>query len=152
MKIFLALVFSMTALGCDTQQNEFIPLDHLTFTNSYAKNSVKVSYYVLIDHPSPDGGTLKNEIIRYVKRRLDDGQPADAPRAASLNFVFYEKTGQTAYFIAHKEDPGGLASEEISHHREDYIANYAVRHCEGGVTEKLYLHDGPEETLLDSCS
>lgn len=150
-KIFITLVFLLTAICCDKKKNEFIPLDHMTFTNSYYKNSVKISYYVLINDPDSEDNLLKTEIIRYVKNRLQNNQALKDTNTVSLNFVFYKKTGNTSYFMTHKEDPGGLMSEEISHYKEDYIANYNISKCNGGETEKIYLHDLPEEIVVNDC-
>lgn len=151
-KIFITLTFFLlTTICCDKKKNEFIPLDHMTFTNSYYKNSVKISYYVLINNPAPEDKVLKTEIIRYVKNRMQNNQALKDSNTVSLNFVFYKKTGNTSYFMNHKEDPGGLMSEEISHYREDYIANYNISKCNGGKTEKIYLHDLTEEIVVNGC-
>lgn len=150
-KIFILCFLLLSIMSCDQKKNEFISLDHMTFINSYYKDSVKISYYVLIDHPDPTDKILKKEIIQYVKKKLQNNTSLKEKNTASLNFVFYKKTDNTSYFITHKENSGGLLSEEISHYQEDYIANYYVSKCDGGATEKIYLYSQPEEILANSC-
>ncbi len=148
-KIFIILFLLFTTISCDQKKNEFIPLDHMTFTNSYYQDDVKISYYVLIDHPDASDNILKTEIIQYVRNQLQNNRPLTKKNTVSLNFVFYKKTNNTSYFITHKENSGGLSSEEISHYKEDYIANYYVSKCNGGTTEKIYLYDLPERNCVE---
>jgi hypothetical protein len=150
-KILAAFVLLFTMMSCDKKKNEFIPLDHMTFINSYDKDAVKISYYVLIDNPGISDKKLKTEITQYVKKRLQNNQSLTKTNVRSLNFVFYKKTGNTSYFITHKENSNKMSSEEISHYKEDYVANYDVSKCDGGITEKIYLYDLPEEIVLNSC-
>jgi len=137
--------------GCNKAKTEFISLDHMTFTNSYYKDSVKISYYVLIDHPASEDKILKTEIIQFVKNKLKNNQALKKANTASLNFVFYRKTDNTSYFIKNKEDSGGLASEEISHYKDEYIANYYLSKCNGGTLQKIYMYDLPEEVIINNC-
>lgn len=140
-----------TLLGCVGKTNEFIFLDRMTFTNSYDKNVVKISYYILIDNPEANNEKLKTAIIQYIRGRLRNDQSLEKKDVASLNFVFYKKTGNTSYFIRKEESPGGLSNEEIAHYKEEYIANYYVTKCTGGFIEKLYLCDLPENTVVRNC-
>lgn len=144
-------LFLGVMLACEPEKNEFIALDHLTFTNSYYKNAVKISYYVLMTNPNAKDEKLKSMIVQYVKNRLRNDQSLTKAEVTSLNFVFYKKTGNTSYFIKHKENSGGLSSQEIAHYKDDYIANYYVSKCDGGGTEKIYLHDLPEEMIYSDC-
>ncbi|WP_099768928.1 hypothetical protein [Chryseobacterium sp. 52] len=137
-------------MSCDQKKNEFIPLDHMTFTNSYYKDAVKVSYYILIDNPDSEN-ILKKEIIKYAKQKLLNDKLLAQKNTASLNFVFYKKTSNTSYFITHKENSDGLLSEEISHYQTDFIANYYISKCNDGTMEKIYLYDLPEEIVLNTC-
>ncbi|QXU39781.1 hypothetical protein [Pedobacter sp. D749] len=138
-------------MGCIGKKNEFIFLDRMTFTNSYDKNAVKISYYILINNPEASNEKLKTAIIQYTRGRFRNDQSLKKKDVTSLNFVFYKKTGNTSYFIKNEESPGGLSSEEIAHYKEDYIANYDVTKCTGGFTEKLYLYDLPENTVVRNC-
>ncbi|MGQ7856996.1 hypothetical protein ACUN24_22385 [Pedobacter sp. WC2501] len=140
-----------TLIGCGGTVNEFIFLDHMTFTNLYDKNAVKISYYILIDNPEANNEKLKTAIIQYIRGRLRNDKSLKTKDLASLNFVFYKKTGNTSYFIKNEESPGGLSNEEIAHYKEDYIANYYVTKCTGGFIEKLYLYDLPEDTVVRNC-
>jgi len=142
--------FIIAMMSCDRKKNEFIPLDHMTFINSYYKNSVKISYYILIDNPDSEN-ILKKEIIKYAKKKLQYNKSLAQKNIASINFVFYKKTGNTSYFIAHKENSDGLLSEEISHYQEDFIANYYVSKCKEGTIEKIYMYQLLEETISNTC-
>lgn len=150
-KIISFFFLLSTLMGCVGKTNEFIFLDHMTFTNSYDKNAVKISYYVLIDNPDANNEKLRTAIIQYIRVRLRNDKSLKTKDVASLNFVFYKKTGNTSYFIKNRESPGGLSNEEIAHYKEDYIANYYVTKCTGGFTEKLYLYDLPENTVISNC-
>ncbi|MEJ5049939.1 hypothetical protein WH221_08860 [Chryseobacterium culicis] len=148
-KIITIVCFLLIAMSCDKKKNDFIPLDHMTFTNAYDKNAVKISYYILIDHPEPTENILKKEITKYVENKLKNNRLLAKPETASLNFVFYRKTDNTSYFITNKESAGELLGEEISHYQQDYIANYLVSKCEKGTVEKIYLYNLPEETVAN---
>ncbi len=149
-KFFITFFLILTTMSCDKKKNEFIPLEHMTFINSYYKESVKISYYILIDH-SDSGDNLKKEIIQYAKQKLQHDKYLKQNNTTSVNFVFYKKTGNTSYFISHKENADGLLSEEISHYKEDFIANYYISKCSGGTMEKIYMYEIPEEIILDNC-
>ena len=150
-KILNILLLLFTITSCNKVKTQFISLDHMTFTNSYYKNSVRISYYVLIDNPAATDKILKTEIIQFVKNRLRNNRALTEVNTASLNFVFYKKTNNTSYFIEHKEDSGGLVSAEISHFKDDYIATYYVSKCNGGIIEKIYMYDRPEEVIKNGC-
>ena len=147
----LIVFFMLTFMGCGGKEQKFIPLDHMTFTNSYYKNKIKISYYVLIADPNTDVGQLKKTITRYVKSNLHYHQLMKESRISALNFVFYKKTDNTSYFIKHHEEHNAMGSEEIAHYKDDYVANYNVAKCNGGLTEKIYLFDTPEEIVSTSC-
>ena len=146
--IFL-LFFIIT--GCDDKRDEFISLDKLTFTNDYYKDTVKISYYILINNPNSVKDALKNDIVNYVKSRLKHEKILMQKNVTSIDFVFYKKTNNTSYFMKNKEDPGGFSSEEISHYKEDYIANYHVSKCNNGTIDKIYLYDNQEEVIMNNC-
>lgn len=148
-KMITIVCFLLIALSCDKKHNDFIPLEHMTFTNAYYKNAVKVSYYILIDNPEPTESVLKKEIIKYVENRLKNNKVLAKPETFSLNFVFYRKTDNTSYFIINKESAGELLGEEISHYQQDFIANYVVSKCGKGTIEKIYLYNLPEETVVN---
>jgi len=148
-KIFI--FFFLITIGCNNTKDEFISLDQLTFTNDYYKDSMNISYYILIDHPNTAKDSLKYNIINYVKARLERENLLEQKNMASINFVFYKKTKNTSYFIKNKEDPGGFSSEEISHYQEDYIANYSVIKCNNGSIEKIYIYDIQEEIIINNC-
>ena len=150
-KILNILLLLLTITSCNKAKTQFISLDHMTFTNSYYKNSVRISYYVLIDNPAAEDKILKTEIIQFVKNRLRNNRALTEVNTASLNFVFYKKTSNTSYFIGHKENSGGLVSDEISHFKEDYIATYYVSKCNGGTIQKIYMYDRPEEVIQNNC-
>ncbi len=151
-RTLISFVILSALMGCRTRKQEFIPLDHMTFTNSYDKNKVKISAYVLIANPDADYIKLKTSVIQYVKKRLRDNDYTKKTSVSSINFVFYQKTGNTSYFINHNEENNKLTCNEISHYQEDYIANYNVVKCDGGSAEKLYLFDRNEEIITNSCN
>ena len=138
-------------MGCDDKRVEFISLDKLTFTNDYYKDSVKTSYYILINNPNSVKDSLKYDIVNYVKSRLKHEKILMQKNVTSVDFVFYKKTNNTSYFMKNKEDPGGFSSEEISHYKEDYIANYHVSKCNNGTIDKIYLYDNQEEVIMNNC-
>jgi len=147
----IVLIALVVLSSCTRQRNKFIWLEHMTFTNSYDKNAVKISYYVLIDNPETPDEKLKNAINKFVRNRLRTNTSFSKAHVASINFVFYSKTRNTSYFITHPEHSDKMSSEEISQYKEDYIATYQVKKCDQGVVEKLYLYDAPEEIMFDSC-
>lgn len=146
-RIIAIIYFLLIAMSCDRKKNDFIPLEHMTFTNAYYKNAVKISYYILIDNPEPNESILKKDIITYVENRLKSNKSLTQHEISSLNFVFYRKTDNTSYFITNKESAGELLGEEISHYQQDYIANYLVSKCGRGTVEKIYLYNLPEEVV-----
>ena len=141
----------MTLISCNDKKQEFISLDHMTFTNSYYKNDIKISFYVLIANPTTDDLELKNTIAKYVSGRLGSNKFLKNTKVSSFNFVFYEKTANTSYFIKNIESHDALNTNEISNYKEDYIANYYVVKCNGGSTDKLYLFDRTEEIISNNC-
>ncbi|UMQ43632.1 hypothetical protein MKS83_07990 [Chryseobacterium sp. Y16C] len=146
-KMITIVCLLLIAMSCDRKKNDFIPLEHMTFTNAYYKNAVKISYYILIDNPEPAESMLKQEIIKYVENRLKNNKALTKPEISSLNFVFYRKTDDTSYFITHRDSAGELLGEEISHYQQDFIANYLISKCGSGTVEKIYLYNLPEETV-----
>ena len=141
----------MTLVSCFDKKQEFISLDHMTFTNSYYKNDVKISFYVLIANPIADEIELKNSIAKYVNGRLGSNKFMKDTKVHSLNFVFYKKTANTSYFTENIESHDALNTNEISRYKDDYIANYYVVKCDGGFTNKLYLFDRGEQVISNSC-
>ena len=151
-RTLISFVMLSALMGCGSGKQEFIPLDHMTFTNSYDKNKVKISVYVLIANPDADHMKLKTSVIQYVKKRLQGNDYIKKTSVSSINFVFYQKNRNTFYFIDHNEENNKLNSNEISHYPEDYIANYNVVKCDGGFAEKIYLFDRPEEIVSSNCN
>lgn len=150
-KILEIFILCFIIMGCDDKKDEFISLDKLTFTNDHYKDTVKTSYYILINNPNSVKDSLKNDIVNYVKSRLKHEKILMKKNVTSIDFVFYKKTNNTSYFMKNKEDPGGVSSEEISHYKEDYIANYYVQKCIIGTIEKIYFYDLPEEVIINNC-
>lgn len=150
-KSFITFSLLLTLVSCKEYSQEFIPLNHMTFVNSYYKNQLKISYYVLITNPADDLEKLKNTITQFVEDSLHNNQFMKEADVKSLNFVFYKKTGNTSYFIKHNEEHGALYNEEISHYKEDYIANYLVEKCDKGYTKTLFLFDRPERIVYSNC-
>lgn len=149
--LFMIFLLFFIITGCDDKRDEFISLDKLTFTNDYYKDTVKISYYILINNPNSVKDALKNDIVNYVKSRLKHEKILMQKNVTSIDFVFYKKTNNTSYFMKNKEDTGGFSSEEISHYKEDYIANYYVQKCIIGTIEKIYFYDLPEEVIVNNC-
>ena len=150
-RIYTSLSILLTLMSCKGNKREFIALDHMTFTNSYYQDRVKISYYILIANPNAQDGQLKNSIVRYVKQRQANSSFMKEAKTSSLNFVFYEKTGNTSYFINNDNSNNAFYSEEISHYKGDHIANYSIAKCDGGFEEKLYFLEAPVEVVFNSC-
>ena len=149
-RYYLLFLFPLI-LACGKGKEEFIPLDKLTFINSYYKDSKKISYYILIDNPDTSIKELQHKIIKYVRSRQHEISPLDSTGTVSLNFVFYQKTNKTSYFINNSESSNVLSSEEIAHCKEDYIANYHIKKCEKGRIEELYLYERPVQVVMSNC-
>ena len=138
-KILIILLFFFIITDNNNKKSEFISLDKLTFINDYYKDSVSISYFILIDNPNSEKDSLKHQIMNYVKSRLDNEKKMTQKNITAIGFNFYRKSDNTSYFIENGEDPGGFSSEEISHYKKDLIANYYINKSGEGTKEELYF-------------
>lgn len=95
------------------------------------------------------------------KYRFDIKEQTIVELDYNIKFFEYYKGGLltegTAWFINHKEDPGGFSSEYLSDYDDYVIANFAVDYCENDtINYKGILHYANKleirsDTLINLC-
>lgn len=94
-KILIILLFFFIITACNNKKSEFISLDKLTFINDYYKDSVSISYFILIDNPNSEKDSLKHQIMNYVKSRLDNEKNNNRNTSNSTNTILYQHGRKT---------------------------------------------------------
>ncbi|MEQ5858320.1 hypothetical protein NFI08_21915 [Halomonas sp. EF61] len=123
----------------------------------------------LVRHPVSDQQALHRSVRQKALERMKAEfiGNEDAYRTTPYSLRFYEYTDGgwftlfggtgTAYFLNHKEDPGGFSSEEIRLYVEQHIADFDIRFCEGtaGYQGTLtYSWEGAfagTDIIVDTC-
>lgn len=128
-------IASMFSISCNKQPG-FIELEQFT-----SNLDGQYFYRILIENPPSRRDSLKNQMVRFYKKKQDSLYKIDSSYTIG-SILFYNKTRCTSYFINNKENHTGFFTDVLDD-CNDIIGTISVDHLCGnqGTLDWILLYE-----------
>ena len=149
-RIFTTLLSLFSLLSCTVDNTvKIIELDKFkSFSGKYKTQDNRCGYHytVLIKNPPENDDGLKRLMVQYFCRKEHYIDSID-PGCIFGSVFYYKYTSETAYFINHDQDPGGLWSNTLDMYPQArigfIITHYPCKDDSTGYRDFMEAYETP---------